>query len=253
MEKTSYAPGTPIWIDLGADVPKAEAFYGGLFGWTTTEPGPDDETGGYKMFMQGDKMVAGLGPQQAPGAPYWTTYIATADADATAKKVSAAGGMTMVEPMDVMDAGRMAIFADPTGAAFGIWQAGMHTGAQLVNEPDTWCWNELQTRDLDAAMKFYADVFGVGIGGAPEYRELQVGGESVAGAMTVPEGVPAEVPANWLTYFAVADCEAAMAKAQSLGGTVLMGPMDVEVGRFAVVLDDQGAAFAVIKMKDASH
>ena len=248
MEKTDYAPGTPMRIDIGADIPKAEAFYGGLFGWETTEPGDPEETGGYKMFTYKGKLVAGLGPQQAPGAPYWTTYICTDDADATAEKVKQAGGMVFVEPMDVMDAGRMAIFADPAGAAFGVWQANQHRGAELVNEPNTLVWNELQTRDLEAAKAFYPAVFGVGVGGAPEYVEWQVNGEAVGAAMAMAPGVPDQVPSNWLTYFAVDDCEAAVEKATSLGASLMMGPMDVPVGRFAVLADDQGAAFAVIKM-----
>jgi uncharacterized protein len=252
MERTSYEPGVPSWVDLGADVAKAEAFYGGLFGWKAEATGTEEETGGYKQFVYKGKNVAGLGPQQNPGPPYWSTYIATTDADAVAENVKAAGGMVLVEPMDVMDVGRMAVFADPTGAVFSVWQAGAHPGAGLVNEPGSFCWSELATRDLDTAKAFYTQVFGWGVGGVPEYVEFQVDGRTIAGMMPMPDMVPDEVPPYWGVYFAVDDCEAATAKAVGLGGTHIVGPMDVEVGRFSVLTDDQGATFAVIKLKDRS-
>ncbi|HEY2331192.1 MAG TPA: VOC family protein, partial [Acidimicrobiales bacterium] len=152
MEKTDYAPGTPTWIDLGVpDIPKAAAFYGSLFGWTAEEAGPAEETGGYCNFTYKGHRVAGLGPAMNPGPPFWTSYFAVTDADAAVAKAKELGGQVFAEPMDVMDQGRMAVLADPTGAAFSVWQAGIHKGAELVNEDNTWCWNELSTRDLDTA------------------------------------------------------------------------------------------------------
>src|SRR5215212_7631103 len=161
-EMTTSAPGTPSWVDRGSPDPGASArVYGELLGWETTEPGPVEETGGYRMFTRGGKQVAGLGPLQQEGQPpAWTTYIASDDADATAKAADEAGGQVFTPPFDVMDAGRMTIIADPTGAIFGVWQAGEHHGAQLVNEPGSLCWNELATRDTGAAAKFYDAVFG---------------------------------------------------------------------------------------------
>jgi predicted enzyme related to lactoylglutathione lyase len=254
MEKTDYAPGTPTWIDLGApDIDKAAAFYGGLFGWAAEEAGPVEETGGYRTFTYKGHRVAGLGPAQNPGPPFWTSYFAVADADASVAKAKELGGMCFVEPMDVMDLGRMAVLADPTGAAFSVWQAGAHRGAALVNEANTWCWNELSTRDLATAKAFYRDLLGAGLGGADEYVELQVGGASVAGMMPMPEMVPAEVPPYWLVYIAVDDCDASVAKAQGLGASLVTGPMEVPVGRLAVLADDQGAMFAVIKMAEGAH
>jgi predicted enzyme related to lactoylglutathione lyase len=252
MEMTSYPPGTPSWVDLGtSDVSAAAAFYGGLFGWEVRDSLPD--AGGYRLAELRGKPVAGLGPQMQPGMPpMWSTYIATADADATAKAVRDAGGQTFVPPMDVMDVGRMAVFADPSGAAFGVWQAGSHLGAGLVNEPNTLCWNELATRDPDAVIPFYRDVFGWEANtqemGGMAYTEWQRNGKTVAGMMPMGDNFPAEVPSYWGLYFAVADADATAAKVTELGGRVHQPPMDIPVGRFALVADPQGAMFSVIKL-----
>ena len=153
----AYAPGTPSWVELSSpDADVAATFYGELMGWTATEPGPVEETGGYRMFQQGDKNIGGLMGHMRPGQPtVWSTYISVADADATADKVTAEGGTAVVTPMDVMDIGRMAFFSDPTGAVFGVWQPKTFGGADLVNEPNSLCWNEILTRDADAAKAFY--------------------------------------------------------------------------------------------------
>jgi predicted enzyme related to lactoylglutathione lyase len=247
-QKTEYAPGTPNWIDIGVgDIPKAEAFYGGLLGWTAEGAGED--AGGYKLWRYNDKVTGGLGPAQSPGPPFWTTYFATDDIAVTTKAVVDAGGRVLVEPMDVMTQGRMAVYMDPSGAAFSAWQKVDFAGVELVNETNTWCWNELNTRDMDAAKAFYPKVFGWDLGGAPEYVEFKVGGDTVGGIMPMPEMVPAQVPNFWLVYFAVDDAAAASKRITELGGTVMAGPVDVEVGRLYVALDDQGATFAVITMK----
>src|SRR6478672_4873806 len=155
-----YAPGTPSWVDLGSpDVDASIGFYGGLFGWTASEPGPP-EAGGYRFFTQDGKMVAGIGPLMMEGQPpAWLNYVTVAEADATAGKARDAGATVFVEPMDVLDVGRMAIIADPTGAALGLWQPRRHTGAEIVNEPVSLAWNELETRDPDAAKPFYKSIF----------------------------------------------------------------------------------------------
>jgi predicted enzyme related to lactoylglutathione lyase len=154
--------------------------------------------------------------------------------------------------MDVMDVGRMAAFIDPTGAFCSIWQPGTHPGAALVNEPNTLCWNELNTRDVDTAKEFYSTVFGVTTHTSDmegmTYTEVKVADASIAGIMAMPEQVPAQVPAHWLSYFAVEDTDATVAKAESLGASVMMPPTDIPPGRFAVLTDPHGAAFAVIKM-----
>lgn len=252
----TYAPGTPSWVDLGSpDIDASVAFYGGLFGWTATDAEPVDETGGYRMFLLRDRFVAGIGPQQAPGMPYWTTYIAVADADATAAKVADAGGAVVVPPMEVMTAGRMAVFADPEGTMFSIWQAGQHHGAQVVNEPGSLTWNELTCRQPDQAVAFYGAVFGwkandVDTGGSP-YTEWQLDGKPIGGMMVMagPEWPgPDVLPSHWMVYFAVADTDATAARCTELGGQVPVPPTDIPPGRFAVLNDPHGAHFSVITM-----
>lgn len=251
MEKTSYAPGTPSWVDIGVpDMDAAVAFYGALFGWTFTEGA--EETGGYRQALVGDKSVAGFGPKMDPGPPFWATYIATDNADETAAKVVAAGGQVIVEPMDVMDFGRMAVFTDDTGTFFSVWQAGSHLGAQLVNEPNTLTWNELNTRNAEEAKPFYAAVFGwtseTSESPMMTYTEWYLDGAVIGGMLHMGPQIPAEVPAHWLVYFAVEDTDAAVAKVTELGGSVMVPPFDIEAGRFAVVADTAGAHFAVIKL-----
>ena len=252
-ETSQYAPGTPIWVDLGSPDPAAAAtFYGQLLGWQTQDLGA--EAGGYRFFTRNGQVVAGVGPLMAQGQPpAWSTYIKTEDADATARKVREAGGRVLAEPFDVMSAGRMAVFMDPTGAAISVWQPRDMQGAQLFNEPGSVCWNELNTRDLESAKRFYPRVFGWDVDAHPfpggEYVEWKLNGRSVAGAQPMPSAVPAQVPSFWMTYFAVDDCDATVSKAQSLGARVQMPGMDIEQGRFAVLTDPQGAAFSVIKLK----
>jgi predicted enzyme related to lactoylglutathione lyase len=213
------------------------------------------ESGGYAIAELGGKPVAGIGPQQKPGPPVWSTYVNVDDADAVVGKVAGAGGIVFMPPMDVMDVGRMAFFADPTGAAIGVWQPKLHKGAGLVNEPGTLTWNELVTTDTAAAKAFYAAVFGWGEvthgEGAGAYTEFQVGGRSIAGMMEKPAEMPAEVPPYWGVYFAVADTDATVEKVTQLGGTVTMPPRDIEPGRFAMAVDPTGAMFSVIASKTA--
>jgi predicted enzyme related to lactoylglutathione lyase len=250
MERDEYAPGMPSWVDLGSpDIDGAADFYRGLFGWEATEPGPVEETGGYRMFEYKGRPVAGLGPQVNPGPPYWATYVTVADADDAVARVKQAGGTVFLEPMDVLDVGRMAVFADPTGAVIAIWQPRAHPGAGLVNEPNTMCWNELSTRDVPGATAFYEQVFGWTAVPQGPYNEWQLDGTTVGGMMQTPDMVPAEVPAHWLVYFAVEDTDAAVARGQELGGSVIVPPMDIQPGRFATLTDPTGAMFAVITLK----
>jgi predicted enzyme related to lactoylglutathione lyase len=246
-EITEHAPGTPSWADIGSpDIAASSAFYSGLFGWTGEDLG--EEAGHYTMCSLRGKAVAAIGPAMNPGPPTWSTYFTVDDADATSKLIADAGGTIVVDPMDVMDAGRMAVAQDSTGGFFSIWQPRAHIGAQIVNEPGTLCWNELNTRDVEGALTFYERVFGFTTKRSAEYNEFGLGGRSVAGCMTMPAGVPAEVPSHWLVYFAVDDTDAAAARAAELGGTA-MPAIDVpDVGRFAVLMDPLGAVFAVIKM-----
>ncbi len=250
-----YAPGTPSWVDLSSpDLDASAAFYGSLFGWDCTEAGDPAETGGYRMFEKGGRVVAGLGPlQENSGPPSWTTYVSVADVDATATAITDAGGTVLVPPMDVMEAGRMLVALDPTGAAFSVWQPNQHIGASLVNEPGSLSWNELNTRDPEAAESFYRAVFGWtgnhnDMGDGSTYTEWQLDGRSVGGMIDMRGRVPDQIPAHWLTYFAVDDTDATVATVTERGGSVMVPAMDIEPGRFAVVADPNGAFFAVMKM-----
>jgi len=248
----SYASGTPSWVDLAsADVAAAVAFYGDLFGWDAPELPP--EAGGYRMFEKDGIPVAGCGPIMMEGQPSaWTTYVSVADADATLARVSAGGGVIFVPPMDVLEAGRMAVFADTTGAACAVWQPRDHPGAGLVNEPGSLVWNELSTRDPAAAVTFYSHVFAweaetSDMGGA-DYTEWRLGGTTVGGMMERPAEMPPEVPDYWLTYFGTDDCDATVARAEAGGASVILPATDIPPGRFAILVDPGGATFAVIRL-----
>ncbi|MEP7202596.1 MAG: VOC family protein [Ilumatobacteraceae bacterium] len=261
-EMTKYQPGTPSWVDLGTPDPdEASRFYSDLFRWTI-EAGPP-EAGGYRMCLLDGKAVAGLGPQQNTDVPpYWTTYMTIADVDEIAAAITENGGTIIVAPMDVLDAGRMAVAADPGGTTFSIWQPGIHPGAAIVNEPNTWSWSELMTRDPVRSVEFYGAVFGweahlvtAGEDGEANnnsphnYTEFHLSGRRIAGMLPMEGDTwPADMPNQWVVYFAVDDCEAAVAKIEALGGSVLMPPTVVPPGMFAAVKDPQGAAFNVIAM-----
>jgi uncharacterized protein len=255
-EFSSYATGTPCWVDVtSTDLDRSVEFYTRLFGWEAQRD-PRPEAGGYTMFTLRGKNVAAASPVWQEGMPsVWTTYLASDDVDATAAKAREAGGNVLMEPFDVLDAGRMTVIQDPTGAIFGVWQAGQHHGAQLANEPGSLNWNELNTRDTEATSRFYEAVFGVEIDmqeleGAA-YGVVKVGGRSVAGIRRLD--APAEqVPPHWQTVFAVADCDAALTDVQELGGRKLTEPLEVpSIGRFALVQDPVGASFQVIAVAPA--
>jgi len=237
---TKYEPGTPSWVDLGTTDPQeASRFYSDLFGWTITEGPP--EAGGYRMCLLDDKPVAGLGPQMNPDAPpSWGTYISVADADETAAAIKEDGGELMMGPMDVLDVGRMAVATDPTGAVFSIWQPRQHAGAAIVNEPNTFCWNELTTRSPQKSVEFYGAVFGwtatlLPVEGQPDYTEFRIADRGIAGMLQMTDSWPEHIPNHWMVYFAVDDCDAAASRAEAFGASVLMSPTEVPPGRYYVV------------------
>jgi predicted enzyme related to lactoylglutathione lyase len=245
----TYQPGEPLWIDVATpDIDASLAFYGALFGWTG-ERGPE-EFGGYTTCSKDGKTVAGMAPLMFPGQPtVWTSYLTTDDADKTTALVTENGGGVHAPPMDVGTEGRMALFTDPSGAFFGVWQPGDHRGAQAVHTEGTFAWTELATRDKAAALPFYASVFGLQPHESEGYTELQLGGSSVAGCMDMPEMVPAEVPSYWMPYFAASDPEAKAKQVAELGGTILVPTMDFPGGTFSVVQDPNGATFGLLALK----
>jgi predicted enzyme related to lactoylglutathione lyase len=221
-------------------------FYSDLFGWEGQDMG--EEVGHYTIMTKDGKQVAAISAAQDPGPPRWTTYINVDDVDDAAAKVEAAGGKIIAPPMDVMTEGRMAIFLDPTGAFIAAWRAGRHLGAQLVNEPGAFIWSELSSSDAGKSKPFYTAVFGWGWSGPDDYPEAQVSGRTIGGLMPRSADVPAEVPDNWLVYFGSADVDADVKKATDLGASLVAGPVDIPgTGRFAVLTDPQGAAFALFK------
>jgi predicted enzyme related to lactoylglutathione lyase len=246
-EVSHYEHGVPSWVDIGTPDPAAALrFYSELFGWEGQDMG--EEAGHYTIVSKGGKMVGAISPAQDPGPPRWTTYVNVDDVDDIAKRAESAGGTVIVAPMDVMTAGRMAIFADTTGAVLAAWQPRDHPGAQLINEPGAFTWSELSTSDLNKSKAFYSEVYGWGWGGGDEYAEAQVSGRTIGGVMPRPPAMPAEVPDSWLVYFGSDDVDAQSAKATDLGATVVVEPTDIpNTGRFAVLLDPQGAAFAIFK------
>jgi uncharacterized protein len=249
--ETPWPQGTPSWVDLMVpDTKAAGEFYGRLFGWQIQDLG--EEAGGYAIAQLSGRPAAGIGPvPEAQDMPsVWNTYIAVDDVEAIVGRVTDSGGQVLMPAMDVMQAGRMAVVADSTGAVFGLWQAGEHKGAEIVNEPGALTWNECMTRDYDEARKFYADVFGyqledVGDGGF-KYSVLNLGGSPVGGLGEIGADMPAEVPPHWLCYFWVADTDETVERATALGGQVRVPPQDTPYGRMAVLQGAQGESFAVI-------
>jgi uncharacterized protein len=250
---TAWPPGTPCWVDLGVTDPaKARAFYSALFGWDIQEGPP--EAGGYSLCLLDGKPVAGIGQSQGDMPIFWTTYLASADADKTAAAITGAGGQVLMPPFDVMDVGRMFIASDPAGAFFGVWEAKAHTGVGLANEPSTLIWNENMSRGYEANKAFYGSVFGYHFGdiGAEgmNYSTLDLDGRPVGGIGELMAEAPANMPAVWSTYFGVDDTDAAVARVAELGGTVIAPPWDSPYGRMAVVADDQGAVFSLMSVSE---
>ncbi|MEV0095360.1 VOC family protein [Streptomyces sp. NPDC050738] len=246
-------PSTPTWADLSTtDIAAAKTFYTGLFGWSAGDV-PMEDASGYGMWMKGEDYVGGYGPCMAPGQPpAWMAYFGTADIEATTAAVTANGGTVVAGPMDVFTSGKLAACTDPEGAFFGLWQPLEHQGFGRVEEPGAFAWFELLVRDTEKAKAFYTAVFGwdgdTHPYGPTSYTEWSIDGEKFSGMMPIDENFPAEVPAHWMVYMAVADCDAAAAKVGELGGKVLVQPTTIPPGRFSVISDPQGALLAVIAL-----
>jgi predicted enzyme related to lactoylglutathione lyase len=249
-----YPPGTPCWVSL--QVPDQQAaldFYGDLFGWSGRVGPP--ESGGYSVCTWQGRAVAGIAearPMGARPAPptAWTTFLATDDADATARAVTGNGGSLLLPPEDAPGgAGRMLVATDPSGALFGSWQAKRFIGAEIVGEPGALAWNELVTRNPDAVAAFYPRVLGTSV--TPHraqagYFTFNVQGRPAGGMRRLGDDAPPGTPSHWLAYFAVDDVDSTVDLLVKSGGSVLTSPFDMFAGRMAEVADPQGGAFAVI-------
>jgi predicted enzyme related to lactoylglutathione lyase len=258
-ERTEYAPGEFCWVDLATtDVDGAKAFYNGLLGVEAVDaPGDPEETGGYGFLMKDGKMIGGIGPVQSDeGHPAWSSYIKVEDTDAMAQAVKEAGGEVFFGPADLPnDSGRVAMLRDPEGAFIGVIQQNRHPGAQVVNEPGAWTWNNLLTRDLEGAQDFYGKVFGWRAThneeAPPGILMWQVEGqrwpEGLGGLMQITDELPADMPAHWQVYFVVESMDEAIERATSAGAKLGFGPIDVPVARLATLVDPQGAVVSILE------
>jgi predicted enzyme related to lactoylglutathione lyase len=269
--RDGYIPGVPCWVDTSQPDPDAAAaFYRDLFGWEVEDMMPPGSEAKYFMarIRGGDVAAIGSIPEAAPQMATWNTYIWVDSADDTTAKAREAGGGVMMEPFDVMDAGRMAVLTDPEGAVFMLWQPNQHRGARVVNEHGSVNFNGLNTRDVSGAKDFYGAVFGwttLDLGGAemwtlPGYgdhlekddpgireRNAEFGGPAgfedvVATINPIGDDQP-DTPAHWSVTFGVDDADATAAKAGELGGSVVVPPFDAPWVRMSIISDPQGATF----------
>jgi predicted enzyme related to lactoylglutathione lyase len=257
-ERAEYGPGEFCWVELvSSDVDAAAKFYGDLLGWERERYEPDP--GGYWFFRRDGKLVAGLEAFRAEDqVPAWLGYVTVGDVTATAAKVEDAGGTVLDGPLDVPgEAGALAVCQDREGAVFALWQPGELKGAQLVNELGCWTWNNLMTRDVDAAKDFYSQVFGwtaTQPEGAPDFIwNWHVDGqrwpEGLGGLMGMGEEMPPDVPPYWQVYFVVESTDAAVEKNKGAGGNLIFGPIDTPIARMAVLFDPQGANVALLESR----
>jgi predicted enzyme related to lactoylglutathione lyase len=281
-ERDGYIPGVPCWVDTSQPDPDgAVEFYRGLFGWECEDVMPAGSPGKYFMARLHDSDVAAVGslPEAAPATATWNTYVWVESADDAASRVQRAGGTVLMDPFDVMDAGRMAMFADPEGAAFCVWQAGTHKGARVVNEAGSLNFNGLATRDVAGAEAFYGAVFGwkkIPTGNGTEMWALPDYGDYLERAtpglrkmmseMGAPKGfedvvatidpIPADqagTPAHWSVTFAVDNADATAANAAQLGASIVAPPFDAPWVRMTIIRDPQGAAFVASQFVQANR
>ena len=283
MQRESYPAGVPCWVDtMQPDPDAATAFYGALFGWEFENRAPEGSPGPYYVARLRGSDVAAIGGPDESGSPFWSTYTSVKSADDTVARVRAAGGGVVVEPMEIFGVGRMAVFTDPEGAVFSAWEPDSFIGAQLVNEPGTWNFSELNTRTPDDAMRFYNEVFGwdtisVEVG-ASSFTFFTLGGYGDFLAQTNPairenqaaDGVTpgfedavawlidqrnepdaAGSPPHWSVTFATDDADDIATRAEQLGGKVIVPPFDAEPVRMTVIADPQGAIFTASKYQPA--
>lgn len=249
---TSYTPGSFCWNEfVTTDSASAKSFYSSLFGWNATDQ--EFAPGNYytNLDISGKSVGALYGMDKAQlergVPPHWNLYISVENADESTAKAASLGATVVLPAFDVMDAGRMSIIQDPTGAMVCLWQTMKHFGAALTGETGAFCWWELQTHDLEKAKAFYTGLFGWVAGGNEQYVEWVHDGKSIGGLLKIqPEWGDGNVPPNWQSYVMAESVDDSTAKTVELGGKVLMPPMDIPgTGRFSVVADPQGAVFSL--------
>ncbi len=256
QEYTNHKPGTFCWVDLSTtDTDGAKKFYSAVFGWEIQDI-PVGEGMVYTMLNIKGKAVAALAEMQPEQRqmglpPFWLSYIAVEDAAETIAKVKGAGGSVMAEAFDVMEEGRMGLFADPEGAVTGIWQAKNHIGSSYKNVPNSLCWVEHGSHNPEPTLPFYKKVFDWNpetkdMGGM-KYTTFFIG-EEMAGGLYVMDDTMKDIPSHWLPYFLVDNIDTAISKITGLGGQIIMPKMFAEgVGHFSVFRDPQGAVAGLVQ------
>ncbi len=253
----THPNGLFSWADLSSpDVAAGKLFYEELFSWTSEDQHDPAANLIYVLFSKDGDLVSGIGPQPPEMAgsgmpPVWASYVAVDSVDETVATVTANGGTVIMSAMDVMDSGRMAILADPSGAVFSLWQAGTHQGAERFNDPGCMTWNELATRDVGSSKAFYEAVFGWRYEEAEmptgfTYTTFFLGERFNGGIIPMNEDWPAEMPPHWMVYFRVDDTDDAVLRLKGLGGSISVPPFDSPGGRISVVGDAQGGTFSII-------
>lgn len=247
-ERTEYTDGAPAWVELSVtDLEGAKEFYGQLFGWEFKTD--EDSERRYTYALHEGAKVAGLSQIPAgSGQPtVWATYLAAADVDATLAEALQRGATALVQPFEVPGRGRAAVVREPSGAVVGLWQAGGHVGAEVINEIGTTCWHEVLTNDAEAADTFYTGLFGMHRREIDDQTAiLSIDGERVGGRRKIGKNLQGVVPPHWQTYFWVADVDGAVARIRELGGSVRFGPVSTPHGPLAGATDPFGAHFTVI-------
>lgn len=259
MPEVESTTGMFTWADLSTTDPAgAQAFYAGVLGWEYEEI-PAGEHGMYTLCRKDGKDVAGMGKQpehevEAGIPPMWSSHVLVDDVDALTGRVPELGGYVVLEPMDVMEAGRMSIVRDPSGGMLCLWEPRSHRGADLFNEHGAMAWNELATRDREAAVAFYGELLGWEFEGMESpggpYELIRNRGRMNGGVLQMTEEWPDEIPPHWMVYFWVDDVETAAERVRELGGSVSVEPFDIGVGTMSVVSDPQGAVFTLFNGQD---
>lgn len=241
-----YHAGTFCWADLAThDVPAVKKFYAAVLGWEFEDVRRDGRE--YAIGTMRGKAVAGIVKRTSePFMPQWLNYVAVADVDATVTQAEKLGARVIVKANELLDFARVAYIQDPSLAVVGLWQSKARQGAELVREPAAVCWNELRTRNTDAATEFYSKLLGWGVSATPDYT-MFTAGPPLAGMLTMPREIPLFIPAHWLAYFAVADVDLTLETAKKAGGKIMSPPMDIpNIGRIAAIGDTAGTVFAVM-------
>jgi uncharacterized protein len=279
IARASYPAGVPCWVDLVQPDPEATAaFYRDLFGWTFEARTPSGAPQRYAYARLDGLTVAGVGSPPGDANPTgWTTYVAVQSAEETVALVGANGGRVVTGPVDIPRSGRVATCVDPFGATFGLWEPTGTPGAELVNAPGSWNFSDLTVADPSGAAAFYGAVFGwlsdalemgdgegtwlfrlAGYGDFlaerdPEIRDRQAADQAPPGfADAVAILSRSDGPPHWGVTFAVADADAAFARAVDCGARVVTPLFDTDYTRMGTIADPQGAALTLSEYRPPS-